>query len=208
MADPVPPADLTPRQRAALAAVQAFQARHGYPPTRAELGAALGVSAQTADFHLRALQRKGWLRVSPKARGVELAAPVRPRSARSVPLVGRVAAGKPLLAVENLEGTLPLPANSGADFALHVQGDSMVEAGILDGDLVLVQKTETARKGEIVVAIVGEGEGMEATVKRYLPERGRVVLRPASAAHRDLVVRPGEPFSIAGRVVGVLRLWK
>ncbi|RMH01350.1 MAG: repressor LexA [Planctomycetota bacterium] len=213
-----PQESLSPRQEAALRSLRAFHARHGFPPTRAELGRLLGVSAQTADFHLRALARKGLIRISRQARGVEptpageallAAADGGARvEARAVPVVGRVAAGAPLTAIENLEGTLPLPEGCGADFALRVQGDSMIEAGILDGDLVLVEQAESARKGDIVVALLGEGDEVEATVKRYLPERGRVVLRPANPTLSDIVVRRGQPFAIAGRVVGVLRLWK
>jgi repressor LexA len=213
------PEKLSSRQQAALRSLRAFQARHGYPPTRAELGRLLGVSAQTADFHLRALERKGLVRISRQARGIELtpageallAADGGTGSrveARAVPVVGRVAAGAPLTAIENLEGALPLPEGSAADFALRVEGDSMIEAGILDGDLVLVEQTGSAKKGDIVVALVGEGDELEATVKRYLPERGRVVLRPANPTLSDIVVRRGEPFALAGRVVGVLRLWK
>jgi repressor LexA len=213
------PEKLSSRQEAALRSLRAFQARHGYPPTRAELGRLLGVSAQTADFHLRALERKGLVRISRQARGIELtpageallAADGGTGSrveARAVPVVGRVAAGAPLTAIENLEGALPLPEGSAADFALRVEGDSMIEAGILDGDLVLVEQTGSAKKGDIVVALVGEGDELEATVKRYLPERGRVVLRPANPTLSDIVVRRGEPFALAGRVVGVLRLWK
>ncbi len=213
------PEKLSSRQEAALRSLRAFQARHGYPPTRAELGRLLGVSAQTADFHLRALERKGLIQISRQARGIEptpagealLAADGGDEArvdARAVPIVGRVAAGAPLTAIQNLEGALPLPEGSEADFALRVEGDSMIEAGILDGDLVLVEQQDSAKKGDIVVALVGEGEEMEATVKRYLPERGRIVLRPANATLSDIVVRRGEPFSLAGRVVGVLRLWK
>lgn len=210
----------SPRQQAALQALRAFQVRHGYPPTRAELGRLLGVSAQTADFHLRALARKGLIRISRQARGIA-AVPAGGEAARRkagsgaagaalrvVPIIGHVAAGAPLLAIQNLEGALPLPEGCGADFALRVAGDSMIEAGILDGDLVLVEQSATAKKGDIVVALIGEGEQMEATVKRYLPERGRIVLRPANATLSDLVVRRGEAFALAGRVVGVLRLWK
>lgn len=196
----------SPRQQAALQALRTFQVRHGYPPTRAELGRLLGVSAQTADFHLRALARKGLIRISRQARGIA-AAPAG-AAPRVVPIIGRVAAGAPLLAIQNLEGALPLPEGCGADFALRVAGDSMIEAGILDGDLVLVEQSATAKKGDIVVALIGEGDAMEATVKRYLPERGRIVLRPANATLSDLVVRRGEAFALAGRVVGVLRLWK
>ena len=201
--------DLSPRQRAVLDALHRFISEQGYPPTRAELGRLLGVSAQTADFHLRALERKGYLRRSRQARAIELVRPAQKETvARTIPIVGQVAAGKPLLALEHLEGRMPLPSGCGADFALRIQGDSMIEAGILDGDLVLVKQVETARKGEIVVALVGEGEEMEATVKRYLPERGRIVLRPANATMSDIVVPRDQAFALAGRVVGVLRLWK
>ncbi len=210
---------LTERQQAALQALRRFQAEHGYPPTRAELGELLGVRPQTADFHLRALERKGFLRRRPGARGLHFVPEASAGSGggpetgvRRVPVVGRTAAGRPLLAVEHLEGHVPLPADCGADFALRVQGDSMIEAGILDGDLVLVQRTDTAEPGDIVVALLGEGETLEATVKRYLVRgRGRsrrVILRPANPALEDRVVDPEEGFALAGRVVGVLRLWE
>ncbi len=195
---------LSARQAAALAEVRAFISAHGRPPTRADLGAAMGVSAQTADFHLRALERKGVLRLGQGARAIDLSMHV---PTQTIPIVGRVAAGSPLSAIENMEGALPLPEGSAADFALRVAGDSMIEAGILDGDLVLVEQSRGAKKGDIVVALLGDGEGVEATVKRYLPERNRVVLRPANARLSDIVVRRGEPLMLAGRVVGVLRMW-
>lgn len=198
---------LTRRQRDVLSAVGDFLRSRGMPPTRAELGSALGVSPQTADFHLRALARKGHLRLGRQARDLELVGAEKAPNFRAVPLLGRVAAGNPLSAIENMEDILPVPEGSDADFALRVQGDSMIEAGILDGDQVLVQQQDFANKGEIVVALLGEGDEMEATVKRYLPAKNRVVLRPANATLEDRIVRPGEPFSIAGRVVGVLRLW-
>jgi len=216
---------LSARQRAALAALRAFQTRHGVPPTRAELGRALGVSPQTADFHLRALARKGVLELKPLAaravRETRSAAAAPPRAAarraaaapsdppaRSVPLLGRIAAGSPLLALEHAEGAVPLPPGCRADFALRVQGDSMIEAGILPGDLVLVQQARTARPGEIVVALLGEGEATEATVKRYRTRGGRVVLEPANRRLRPREVGPEDGFALAGRVVGVLRWWK
>ncbi|MDA1261240.1 MAG: LexA family transcriptional regulator, partial [Planctomycetota bacterium] len=128
--------------------------------------------------------------------------------ARSIPLLGRVAAGSPLLALENVEGEVPLPADCRADFALRVEGDSMVDAGILPGDLVLVQQARSAASGEIVVALLGEGEAAEATVKR-LRLRGRgIVLEPANRRLRPRKVDPSEGFALAGRVVGVLRWWK
>jgi repressor LexA len=198
---------LSDRQRAALAALRAFQARNGVPPTRAELGRALGVSPQTADFHLRALARKGVLEMKPlAARAVR--EPALGPAARQVPLLGRVAAGAPLPALEDAEGAVPLPPGCRADFALRVQGDSMIEAGILPGDLVLVQQARSARAGEIVVALLGEGETMEATVKRFRSRAGRVVLEPANRRLRPREVGPDEAFALAGRVVGVLRWWK
>ena len=210
---------LSVRQGFALAEIRKFLAAHGRPPTRADLGRVMGVSAQTADFHLRALERKGALRLGRGARAIELLSSVSNTEGelgassdlsvahRVVPIVGRVAAGSPFSAIENLEGALPLPEGSAADFALRVTGDSMIEAGILDGDLVLVEQSREAKKGDIVVALIGDGETVEATVKRYLPERNRVVLRPANARLSDIVVRRGEPLMLAGRVVGVLRMW-
>lgn len=206
-------APLSPRQRAALEALQACQAAGECPPTRVELGEKLGVRAQTADFHLRALEQKGYVELGRNSRSIRLlvAEPAQAASFAAeepaIPILGRVAAGVPILAVENHEGKLPRLEGSQADFALRVRGDSMIEAGILDGDLVLVEQVPEASKGEIVVALLGDGEEMEATVKRYLPERGRIVLRPENQALKDRVVRKDDAFALAGRVVGVLRCW-
>jgi len=219
--------ELSERQRAALVALRGFLKRHGVPPTRAELGRLLGVSPQTADFHLRALERKGVLELKPlSARAMRETAPppaATPRGKKSprraaasrvaaptriVPLLGRVAAGSPLLALENVEGEVPLPAGCRADFALRVEGDSMIDAGILPGDLVLVQQTRSADSGEIVVALLGEGEAAEATVKRLRTRGRRIVLEPANRRLRPRTVDPAEGFALAGRVVGVLRWWK
>lgn len=196
---------LSPRQKAALAVLQEAQAAQECPPTRAELGLKLGVSAQTADFHLRALERKGYVELGRNSRSVRLL--VEAPSDSEIPILGRVAAGVPILALENREGRMPRIEGSRADFALRVQGDSMIEAGILDGDLVFVEEVAVAARGEIVVALLGDGEEMEATVKRYLPEAGRIVLHPENRALSDRVVHPGESFALAGRVVGVLRCW-
>jgi repressor LexA len=168
------------------------------------------VSPQTADFHLRALARKGALELRPRsARAVREPSTSASGSApRRVPLLGRVAAGAPLPALEDAEGEVPLPAGCRADFALRVEGDSMIEAGILPGDLVLVQQARTARTGEIVVALFGSGETTEATVKRFRTRGGRVVLEPANRRLRPRTVDPAEEFALAGRVVGVLRWWK
>ena len=215
MALPLHPNDLealSPRQRAALQALRQVQAASGRPPTRAELGSILGVSPQTADFHLRALERKGYLKLGRSSRSIQLhianiGQNTSQTEAETIPILGNVAAGVPILAIQNHEGSLPRLAGSQADFALKVAGDSMVDVGILDGDLVLVQQASTANSGEIVVALVGGGEEMEATVKRYLPRSNHVVLRPENATMEDIVVQPGEDFHLAGRVVGVLRWW-
>ncbi|MFK5956112.1 MAG: transcriptional repressor LexA [Planctomycetota bacterium] len=196
---------LSPRQSAVLAVLQQAQAAQECPPTRAELGAKLGVSAQTADFHLRALERKGYVELGRNSRSIRILLVT--ASETAIPILGRVAAGVPILALENREGQLPRLDGSCADFALRVQGDSMIEAGILDGDLVLVEQAAQVARGEIVVALLGDGEEMEATVKRYLPEAGRIVLHPENCALSDRVIHPGESFALAGRVVGVLRCW-
>lgn len=220
---PPPQADLSRRQWQTLQALRTLWESASCPPTREELGGALGVRAQTADFHLRALARKGFVELGRNARAVSLlppalellegssrgrtqalAAAARPEP-REVPIIGSVAAGLPILALENHDGSLPLAAGQSADFALRVQGDSMIDAGILDGDLVLVAEAETAPAGSIVVALVGEGETLEATVKAYRPGRGRVVLEAANPRYADLVLTPDIPFTLAGRVVGLWR---
>jgi len=216
---------LSPRQRDALRALREYAARHGLPPTRAELGRELGVSAQTADFHLRALARKGYVGLGRKARAVTANVPATPaapdapaspaptstqedrRMAEQVPLLGSVAAGDPSAALEDAADAVSLPAGCRADFALRIVGESMRDAGILDGDLVFVRRVAEPRDGEIVVAVVGEGEGREATVKRLRRHRGRVILEAANPAYQDRVLVPGEPCSVAGRVVGLQRTW-
>ena len=205
-AEGLPP--LSPRQSVVLEILQQAQAAGECPPTRVELGSKLGVRAQTADFHLRALERKGYVELGRNPRAIRLLVAPPRNSQSTIPILGCVAAGVPLLALENQEGQLPRLLDSRADFALRVHGDSMIEVGILDGDLVLVEQVSTAARGEIVVALLGEGAAMEATVKRYLPERGRIVLHPENCAFPDRVVRRGEAFALAGRVVGVLRCWR
>lgn len=207
-------ASLSPRQRDALAAVQEFQADQGRPPTRAELGVALGVRAQTADFHLRALARKGYLILERGARAIRPtdAAPAPPKQAseagswEEVPLVGAVNAGLPEFAIEDHAGRVPVPPGSHADFALRVRGDSMIGAGILDGDFVLVQRAKVARSGQTVVALLGEGEAVETTVKTWWQQTGHdPELRPANPAFAVRVLDGSEPVRLAGVVVGLFR---
>jgi repressor LexA len=187
---------------------------HGYPPTVREIGERVGLaSPSTVHAHLANLERAGYLKRDPtKPRALELTGLRRPdaRSSRehtsqALPLVGDIAAGGPLLAEENIEEYLALPEQlvGAADFILRVKGDSMIEAGILDGDLVVVRKSDTAVNGDIVVALAGDDESAdEATVKRYFRESGRVRLQPENAALEPIYAKHVQ---ILGKVVGVFR---
>jgi len=204
--------ELTARQREVLDFMRSFAERHGVPPTVREIGERFHFTARAAFDHLRALERKGMLerRVTGKRASRTLVVPG-PRGGRraepGVPLLGRIAAGTPITAVENLEDTIPLRAEwlSGGSqdvFALRVSGDSMIDAHIMDGDLVLVRKQETAANGEVVAAMI-DGE---ATVKRLSREGAAVVLRPEHPTMKAIVVEPGRgDFRILGKVVGLMR---
>jgi repressor LexA len=209
--------ELTARQREVLAFIRLFTTRHGVPPTVREIGDKFKVTPRAAFDHLRALERKGMLQrrhsVGRTSRALTLSEPAGAAGVRSVPILGRVAAGAPLLAEENREGELPLAAtslpNGGEDvFALRVRGDSMVDAHICDGDLVLVRRQDTATPNDIVVATVASdatGEP-EATVKRYLREGSRIVLKPENSTMSSIVVDPREQdVRILGKVIGLLR---
>ena len=209
--------ELTGRQREVLAFIRSFSARHGVPPTVREIGDQFKVTPRAAFDHLRALERKGMLQrrhsVGRTSRPLTLTEPGAAAGFRSVPVLGRVAAGTPLLAEENREGELPLASsalpNGGDDvFALRVRGDSMIEAHICDGDLVLVRRQDTAQPSDIVVAMVASettGEG-EATVKRYLRDGAHVVLKPENSTMSPLVVDPKQrEIRILGKVIGLLR---
>lgn len=205
-------AALSPRQQDALAAVHRLQEQLGRPPTRAELGQAMGVRAQTADFHLRALARKGYLVIERGARAIR-AAETHAEASRSlagavseVPLLGAVTAGLPTHAIEHAEGSVPLPQGTQADFALRVKGDSMSGVGILDGDLVLVRRADRARSGQTVVALLGEGETTETTVKTWWQSRGSSPeLRAQNPAYPTRVLDGSEAVRLAGIVVGLFR---
>jgi len=204
---------LTGRQQEIFDFLVGYQEQHGYPPTVREIGEAVGLaSPSTVHAHLANLERAGLLRRDPtKPRALELLGAGRKRAAESVgsaqlPLVGEIAAGGPLLADENVEDHVAVPelmAHGGADFLLRVKGDSMVNAGILDGDLVVVRRQDTARDGEIVVALAGDDESAdEATVKRFFREQGRVRLQPENDALEPIYARHVQ---ILGKVVGVFR---
>jgi repressor LexA len=203
---------VTERQRAILEYLHEYVDEHGYPPTVREIGEAVGLrSPSTVHAHLAQLERAGALKRDPtKPRAIELADRRRPgqpaeTEMQRLPLLGQIAAGGPLLADQNVEEEIgvPEPLSSGADFLLRVKGDSMVNAGILDGDMVVVQRREDARNGEIVVALAGDDETAdEATVKRFFREDGRIRLQPENDALEPIY----SPYvQILGRVVGVFR---
>jgi repressor LexA len=207
---------LTARQQEIWNFLVEYGDGHGYPPTVREIGERVGLaSPSTVHAHLANLERAGLLRRDPtKPRALELigrekreaepmvAAGDAPDIAR-LPLIGEIAAGGPLLAEQNIEGYLPMPASSKGDFLLRVKGESMIEAGILDGDLVVVQRTQDARNGEIVVALVGDDETAdEATVKTFYRETDRIRLQPENSAMEPIY---GLHVQILGRVVGVFR---
>src|SRR5919106_1599954 len=211
--------ELTARQRDVLSFIRAFTGRHGVPPTVREIGGKFHVTPRAAFDHLRALERKGMLqrRTAPgrTARALTLSEAAGGRSplAAGVPILGRIAAGQPLLAEENRDGELPiaagaLPAAADELFALRVRGESMINAHICDGDLVLVRRQDSTEPNDIVVALVESDAGgeTEATVKRFLRDGPRVVLKPENGTMAPIVVDPARrSVKILGRVVGLLR---
>jgi repressor LexA len=205
------PAALTARQRQILDWIRSYMASAGMPPTRAEIARGLGFSTpSSAEDHLQALSRKGAIEIRPgTSRGLRLLeAPGVPVQG-TLPLVGRVAAGSPILATGHIEGRFridPTLFSPAADYLLRVRGDSMVDAGIRDGDLLAVHATAEARSGQIVVARVGGAGGDEVTVKR-LKRRGRAVLLVAeNPAYAPIEIDPAtRPLAIEGVGVGVIR---
>ena len=208
--------ELTTRQHDVLNFMRSFTARHGVPPTVREIGEKFRVTPRAAFDHLRALERKGMLqrRTAPgrTARALTLSEAAGGRAGSvSVPILGRIAAGQPLLAEENREGDLPigvgaLPGSPEDLFALRVRGESMISAHICDGDLVLVRRQDSAQPNDIVVALVESESGDEATVKRFQRDGDRVVLMPEHPTMAPIVIDPSErQVRILGKVVGVLR---
>jgi repressor LexA len=206
---------LTTRQQEIWQFLAAYVDDHGYPPTVREIGDAVGLaSPSTVHAHLANLERAGLLKRDPtKPRAIELVGRRREEAPSQqavatpmLPLVGQIAAGGPLLAEEAIEEEIAVPEPLGrdADFLLRVKGESMIEAGILDGDIVVVRKQADARTGEIVVALVGDDESTdEATVKTFHRERdGRIRLQPENAALEPLYP---EHVEILGKVTGVFR---
>jgi repressor LexA len=200
--------DLTKRQQEIFDFIKRYSARHGYPPTVRDIGKAVGLaSSSTVHAHLANLEKVGLLRRDPtKPRAIELLDKavsgvrdmVRPAG---LPLVGQVAAGAPVLAEENIEDYVQTPEVAGGDrgeYLLRVRGESMKDAGILEGDLVVVAPQDTARNGEIVVALVGE----EATVKTFYREPDHIRLQPENETMEPIRTRE---VRILGRVIGLMR---
>ena len=206
---------LTDRQRQTLEFIAETVAERGYPPSVREIGEALGLaSSSTVHSHLQALQRKGFLRIDPtKPRAIEVrfdpetGLAAERASARSVPLLGRIAAGAPILAEEHVEEIYPLPADlvgDGTLFMLEVRGDSMIDAGIFDGDYVVVRQQPTAHSGEIVAAMIPSDFGdAEATVKTLRHRGSGIVFEPANRSLQPFEAPAGT--EILGKVVAVFR---
>ncbi len=205
---------LTSRQREVLEFIRHFLSQAGYPPTVREIGAHFGFVPRSVFDHLKALERKGYLRrVASKSRSLQiLDAPgvshpaSRPTAAfRELPILGRVAAGEPLLSEQNVEGTFTISrdwVNGDDAFLLKVQGESMIGAHILPGDYAVVRRQSTAENGDIVVALVND----EATIKRVLLKKDVIVLQPENPSMPPIQVRRGEKtFQIIGKVIGILR---
>lgn len=206
---------LTARQREVLDFIRHFLDRAGYPPTVREIGDHFGFVPRSVFDHLKALERKGYLRrIASKSRSLQILEPGGARQTppgrapapfRELPIVGRVAAGEPLLAEENVEGTFTISrdwVNGDVVFLLKVQGDSMIGAHILPGDHALVRRQSTAENGDIVVALLND----EATVKRISFKQDVIILQPEHPTMPPIQVRRGEKnFQILGKVIGIIR---
>jgi repressor LexA len=197
--------DLTKRQREIFDFISRYLKDHGYPPTVREIGKAVGLtSSSTVHAHLSKLETLGVVKRDPsKPRALEVMVQRAKKAVRptGLPLVGQVAAGEPILAEENIEEYLEVPDIVGGedgDYVLRVRGESMKDAGILEGDFVVVHPTETARDGEIIVALLGD----EATVKRFFREKDQIRLQPENKSMKPIRTREA---TILGRVVGVFR---
>ena len=202
---------LTSRQGEVLRFIGKHTEENGFPPSVRDIGDQFGLNPATVHDHIKALERKGHLLRQPKrSRSLVVIKPDRPTeqhlTPNEIPIIGRVAAGAPILAQENIEDVVRLPdgwAPEGA-FLLRVEGDSMQDAHILDGDHVLVRPDKNASNGEIVVAMIGD----EATVKRFYRKKNSVELRAENPAYAPIVIRGSEAteFGIVGKVIGVFRV--
>jgi repressor LexA len=197
--------DLTKRQKEIFDFIGKYAGKYGYPPTVREIGKAVGLhSSSTVHAHLANLEKSGFLRRDPsKPRAIELLVDKAKKAIHpgGLPLVGQVAAGEPLLAEENIEEYLEIPdviGGENGDYILRIRGESMKDAGIIEGDFVVVQRASDAKDGEIVVALIGD----EATVKRYFREKDHVRLQPENDAMKPII---STDVTVLGKVVGVFR---
>ncbi|MBT8165723.1 MAG: transcriptional repressor LexA [Acidimicrobiia bacterium] len=196
--------DISTRQQEILDYIRDTVADRGYPPSVREIGEAVGLSSpSTVHSHLSTLEATGHLRRDPtKPRAIEIL-DEEPSNVRNVPLVGRIAAGSPILAEEDIEDVIPLPVDlvgDGPIFMLRVKGESMIDAGILDGDYVVIHRQPDALDGEIVAALI---DGEEATVKRLQRREGAVILHSENPAFEPMVFTEG--VELIGKVVAVFR---
>ena len=211
---PMSDTTLTSRQRGILEFIEATMADRGYPPSVREIGEAVGLtSPSTVHNHLSTLQRLGYLERDPNLpRAIKVnwdrnsGAIIARSRVHHVPLVGDVAAGTDVLAQQNVEELLPLPADFTGDgelFMLRVRGDSMIDVGINDGDIVVIRETRTADNGDIVVALV---EGQEATLKRFRRQNGMIALEAANPAYETRILHDDQ-VKVQGRLVGLIRTY-
>lgn len=198
---------LNKRQKQILDYIKEFLHAKGYPPAVREIGAAVGLSSSsTVHTYLNQLESKGFIKRDPtKPRAIDVLeeSPWRQKKVIPVPLLGKVTAGLPITAIENIEDTYPLPSSLIGEeetFMLTVQGDSMINAGIFDGDLILVRVQSVARNGDIVVALI---DGEDATVKRYYKERDQIRLQAENDAYAPIYSRQ---VNILGKVIGLIRV--
>ncbi|MCA1949877.1 MAG: transcriptional repressor LexA [Treponema sp.] len=199
--------ELTERQREVLSFISAFTKAHTYPPTIREIADHFSISVKGAYDHLSALKKKGYLRLADKrSRTIEVVQDKteheKTEQPIQIPILGTVAAGKPILAEENWEGTISVPPSlvkkQGEYFALNIRGDSMIEAGIMDGDLAVIEKRETAHNGEIVVAVVDDA----VTLKRFYKESNRIRLQPENSAYSPIYC---QDVRVLGRLSCIIR---
>lgn len=200
--------ELTQKQELVLKFITRIIRDRGFPPTIREIGDEFQITAKGAYDHLKAIEKKGYIRTSKnQSRAIELirhsAEEPLPVRASSIPLVGRVAAGLPILAEENIEDYIPVPENlnkKGTLYALRVVGDSMQDEGILDGDIAIIQKKEVARSGEIVVAMIEN----EATLKYYYKDTDHVRLEPRNSKYKPIKTKKA---TVLGKLIGLYRIY-
>lgn len=196
--------ELTDKQKRIVEFLKTYTGEHGFPPTMREIGEHFGFTWPAARGHLAAIEKKGAIRMNPmKSRGIEVIGGLRAKDALALPVAGRIRAGKPLLAIEEIESHIVVDRNLFKErdsFVLRVAGDSMVDAGIFHRDYVVVKPQRELRAGDIGVVLIGE----EATVKKVYPKKGSITLVPANKMMEPLTYRHDE-VSIVGKVIGVVR---